>query len=186
MIRKIITVPNPILRQKTKPIPPVGGRAFNKKVEKLVNDLIETARAAKKPEGVGLSAIQIGELKRVFVVKRGSKFVSFINPKITWISKKKFSQTLKKEERFLEGCLSVPGYFAFVDRPFSVKLKWQDLSGQVFEEKFENKESAYVQHELDHLNGILFTDHAVSQKQKIYQIKKDKEGKDILVEVQIK
>ena len=120
-IKKILTVPDTKLRQQSKPI-----KKINKKIEKLVNDLINTAKAAKEPKGVGLSAIQIGKPLRVFVIKKGRKFVPFINPKIIWQSKKMLSQVLEKENVFLEGCLSVPGYYGFVDRPHAVKIKWQD------------------------------------------------------------
>lgn len=180
-VRKTITVPNPILRRKSKPITLPG----NKKNKKLVANLIETAKAAKEPKGVGLSAIQIGQPVRAFVIKRDKKFVPFINPKITWRSKKTFSQALEKDKLFLEGCLSIPDYYGFVNRPYAIKLEWQDLENKTRQEKFENKESAYVQHELDHLNGILFIDRLLKQKNQLYKVEKDKDGKEALVEVEI-
>lgn len=180
-IKKIITVPDTTLRQQSKPI-----KKIDKKIEKLVNDLINTAKAAKEPKGVGLSAIQIGKPLRVFVIKKGRKFVPFINPKITWQSKKMLSQVLEKENVFLEGCLSVPGYYGFIDRPHAVKIKWQDLKGKTRQEKFENKEAAYTQHELDHLNGIIFVDRVLRQQGKVYKLEKDKEGKEIFVETEMK
>lgn len=179
-IKKIITIPNTTLRQQSKPV-----KKIDKKTEQLVNDLIDTAKAAEEPKGVGLSAIQIGKSIRVFVIKKGKKFVPIINPKISWQSKKMFSQVLKKEKVFLEGCLSVPGYYGFVDRPYAIKLKWQDLEGKIQQGKFENKEAAYVQHELDHLNGIIFVDRILKQQGKVYKLKKDKEGKEIFIEVEI-
>lgn len=188
-IRKIITVPNPILRQKSKPVKissrgrPASG--WDIKTKNLVTDLIETAKAAKEPSGVGLSAIQIGKLVRVFVIKRRKKFIPFINPKITWQSKKTLSQVLEKEKLFMEGCLSVPSFYGLVNRSYAVKLKWQDQKGKIHQEKFEGKESAYVQHELDHLDGVLFVDRILEQKGKIYKLKKDEEGKEIFVEMEI-
>jgi len=179
-IKEVIIVPNSLLRKRSRPI-----KKIDKKIEGLVKDLIDTVKAAKEPEGVGLSAIQIGKLARIFVVKQGGKFVPFINPKITWRSKKMFSQILKKGKLFLEGCLSIPNYYGFVDRPYAVKLKWQDLKGKTHQRKFENKESAYVQHESDHLNGILFVDRTLKQQGKTYKLEKDKEGKEIFVEVKI-
>jgi len=181
-VKKIITVPNPILSQKSKP---VKNLPANRQVEKLVTDLIDTARAAEEPKGVGLSAVQIGKLVRVFVIKRGKRFVPFINPKITWRSKKMFGQVLEKEKQFMEGCLSVPSFYGFVDRPYSIKLKWQDLKGKTHREKFEDKEAAYIQHELDHLDGALFVQQILKQGGKIYQLEKDKEGKEAFVEVNI-
>lgn len=182
-IKKIITVPNPVLRKKSKLVnPPIGG---DEKAKKLVIDLIDTAKAAEEPKGVGLSAIQINKPVRIFVIKLGKKFIPFINPKIIWQSKKMFSDVLEKEKVFMEGCLSVPGYYGFVDRPSEAKLKWQDLQGKTQQGKFEEKEAAYVQHELDHLNGILFIDRILRQQGKIYKLEKDKEGKEIFVEIEI-
>ncbi len=123
---------------------------------------------------------------RVFVIKRGKKFVPFINPKIAWQEKKRFSQVLEKEKLFLEGCLSVPGYYGFVDRPFSIKLKWQDLKGKTHLKKFENRESAYIQHEFDHINGILFVNRILEQGGKIFKLTKDKNGEETLIEVKFK
>jgi peptide deformylase len=180
-VKKIITVSNPKLRQKSKPV-----KKIDKKIKQLVKNLIETAKAAEEPKGVGLSAIQINKPIRVFIIKRGNKFTPFINPKITWQAKNKLSQVLEKEKLLLEGCLSIPGFFGFVDRPYAVKLQWQDLEGKKHQEKFEDKEATFVQHELDHLNGILFTDHILKQKGKIFKIEKDEEGTEILVEVEIK
>jgi len=179
-IQKILTVPSSILRKRSKPV-----KKFDKKIKQLVNDLIDTAKAAEEPKGVGLSAIQIGKPIRVFVIKKGKKFIPFINPKITWQSKKMHSQVLEKEKLFMEGCLSVPSYYGFVDRPYVVKLKWQDLEGKTHQEKFEGKESAFVQHELDHLNGIIFVDRVLKQQGKVYKLEKDKEDKEIFVEVEI-
>lgn len=179
-IKKIITVPNPILKKKSKPV-----KKFDKKLNRLVADLIDTAKASKEPKGVGLSAVQIGELVRIFVIKRDKQFISFINPKITWQSKKMFSKVLKKDNLFLEGCLSIPNYYGFVDRPYAVKLEWQDLKGKIYQERFEKKESAYIQHELDHLNGILFVDWVLKQNNQLYKVEKDKKGEETLVEVEI-
>lgn len=188
-IKKILTVPNPILRQKSKPVKKIsskGGPAFgwDKKIKQLVVDLINTAKAAKEPKGLGLSAIQIGKPVRVFVIKKGRKFVPFINPKIVWRSPKKVSQVLEKEKIFMEGCLSIPSYYGFVNRPYAIKLKWQDLKGKAHEEKFEDKEACFIQHELDHLNGVLFVDRILEQGGKIYQLEKNKEGKEAFVEVE--
>jgi len=180
-VKKIVTVPNSLLRKKSKP----AKFPADKQLKSLVADLIDTAEAAREPEGVGLSAVQIGKLTRVFVVKIKGKFIPFINPQINWRSKRMFSQALKKDELFLEGCLSIPGFYGVVDRPFSVKMAWQDLEGKKHQKKFENKESAYVQHELDHLNAILFTDHVLKQKNKIYRLEKDNQGKETMVEVEI-
>lgn len=175
-VQKILTVPNPILRQKSKPV-----EKIDKKINNLVKDLIDTAKAAKEPKGVGLSAVQIGKLVRVFVIKQEKKFIPFINPKIVWQSKKMFSQVLKKEKQFLEGCLSVPNYYGFVDRPHMVKLEWQNLQGKSHKEKFKDKQSAYIHHEVDHLDGILFIDRILAQKGKLYKLGRKK----VFVEIKL-
>lgn len=177
---KILTIPNPILRKRSKPV-----KKIDKRTKKLVVDLIDTAKAAKEPKSVGLSAVQIGKPVRVFVIKRGDKFTPIINPEIVWQSKKLFSQTLEKEKQFLEGCLSAPGYYGFVDRPYAVKLSWLDLKGKTHQEKFKGKPSAYVQHELDHLDGILFVGRILEQKGKLYKLEKDEKGEEQFVEVEI-
>lgn len=187
---KIIIVPNPILRQKSKPVKSASSKrrpapGWDKKIRKLIAFLIKTVQMAKEPKGVGLSAVQIGKPVRIFVIKRGEEFIPFINPKITWQSKKMLSQVLKKEELFLEGCLSLPDYYGFVDRPHAVKLEWQDQEGKKHQEKFAGKESGYVQHEYDHLEGILFVDRILEQKGKVYKLEKDEEGEEVLMEVKI-
>jgi peptide deformylase len=179
-IRKIITVPNPKLRQVSQPV-----KKIDAKIKQLAKDLIDTAQAAEEPKGVGLSAIQINKPIRVFVIKKGKKFTPFINPQITWRSKKMLADVLEKENFFMEGCLSVPGYYGFVNRPASVKIKWQDLEGKKHQEKFTDREATFVQHELDHLNGILFVDHILKQRGKIFKLGKDEKGKEIFIEVEI-
>jgi len=179
-IKKIITVPNPKLRQVSQKV-----KKVDQKIESLVKDLIDTAQAAQEPKGVGLSAVQINKPVRVFVIKKGKKFTPFINPKMIWQSKKMLSQVLTKDKLFMEGCLSVPGYYGFVDRPYAIRIKWQDLKNKEHQEKLEDKEATFVQHELDHLNGILFTDHILKQQGKIFKLEKDKQGNDLFVEVEI-
>lgn len=179
-VKPIITVPDPVLRQVSSPV-----AVWDKKLTQLVADMIETARAAADPEGVGLSAVQIGVLKRVFVVKLDADFTEFINPEITAASKKMFSDTQEKDKRFMEGCLSIPNYYALVDRPHRVTLRWQNLKGETLSRDFEGKYSSYVQHELDHLNAVLFTDRAVAQKQKIYKLEKNEKGEEELVEIKL-
>ncbi|HUS52258.1 MAG TPA: peptide deformylase [Candidatus Bathyarchaeia archaeon] len=179
-IKKIITVPESSLRQKSKPV-----KKIDQKIKNLARDLADTVTAAKEPRGVGLSAIQIKKPIRIFVIKKGKKFVPFVNPKIVWQSKKSFSQVLDQEKLFLEGCLSIPGFYGFVDRPSEIELVWQDLKGKAHQEKFADRQSAYIQHELDHLNGILFIDRVLTQKGKIFKLEKDKKGEQVMVEAEV-
>jgi len=151
-VRKIITLPNPHLREKSKPVvlPEVAGQ-WDKKITEIITDLLDTVQATKDPEGVGLSAVQIDKLVRIFVVKiatplgsqeRGGKnnFEVFINPEITNFSKKMLScSTDKKLKQIMEGCLSIPDLYGFVNRPIKIKISWIDIKGVKKSATFEGK-----------------------------------------------
>jgi peptide deformylase len=179
MIQKIITVPHPLLRQKSKKVAKI-----DKKIKMVIEDLLATVKGASDPEGLGLSAVQINQTVRIFVAKTGKNFEVFINPQIIESSEKKLSQVLPKSKQFFEGCLSLPQIYGFVDRPYEIKLIWQDEKGQKKNRVFTNKISICLQHELDHLNGILFTDWLLKQKGKIYELKKDDKGGEIFEEME--
>jgi len=159
---KILTTPDPFLRKVAKPV-----IKLDKKVEEYINEIIKTLLSAHDPEGVGLAATQLGIDKRLFVVRLNGKPEVFINPKIIATSEAMLSNVYKKTKgRWLEGCLSIPKLWGFVDRPYWVELEYlTPLNGQLItkKRKFEDMESSYVQHENDHLNGILFTDHILKQ-----------------------
>lgn len=182
---KIITLPNSNLRKKSKPakLPKIAGM-WDKRTKKIIGDLLDTVVATKDPEGVGLSAVQINEPARIFVAKVNNKFEVFINPQITHYSKKALSSSQKKSQ-IMEGCLSVPGYYSFIDRPIGITIKWTNEKGANKEAAFKGKQAIFLQHEYDHLNGILFIDHALAQKQKLFKLEKNNKGKEELVEVEI-
>jgi len=184
MIRKIIVIPNPLLRKKSKPVgnPPAGG---DKKIKKIIIDLLETIKNASEPEGMGLSAIQIAQPVRIFVAKTGKNFGVFINPKIISASKETLKDVLKKEQQFFEGCLSIPKIYGFVDRPYEIKLEWLNEKGQKKSQKFKNQSAVCLQHELDHLNGILFIDRILKQKGKIYEFKGNKKDDNLFEEINL-
>lgn len=187
MIQKIITVPNPLLRQKSKPV-----RKIDKKIKKVIDNLLETVKNASEPSGLGLSAVQIGQPFRIFVAKtqkparrQAGNFEVFINPQIVSASKETLKKVLKKGQRFFEGCLSVPQIYGFVDRPYQIKMEWQDETGKKHVRDFKNRFSVCFQHELDHLNGVLFIDRLLQQKEKVYELKKDSQDKEIFEEVEL-
>lgn len=180
VIKKVITVPNPILRQKSKPV-----KKIDKKVKNLIKNLKNTLEASKEPKGVGLSAPQIGVSKRVTVIKRVDRVEAFINPKIISSSKKTLKDVLPEDKRSFEGCLSAPGIWAFVNRPAKVKVSYLDEEGKKKTEKFTGQASICIQHEIDHLNGVLFVDRALKQGSKLYKQEKDEEGKIVFVELEI-
>ena len=165
-IRTIITEPNKILRQKSLPVNNV-----NKEEQRLMDDMLETMYNAK---GIGLAAIQIGIPKRIIVMdisKNDEKNnpMYFVNPLI----KNKIPETSTYEE----GCLSVPNFFAEVDRSKKCDVEYQDYSGNKKILKAEGLLATCIQHEVDHLEGILFIDY-LSKLKKTMIIKKLSKQKD--------
>lgn len=172
MIKKILTIPQDELplRQKSQEI-----TTFDKSVEGLIVDLQDTIEAQVDPIGLGLSAPQIGVFKRVFIARIRNKLKSFVNPKIT-----KFA---KKETSFLEGCFSVPDLYGHVIRPSEIDLESQDIHGKRTATHYNGVPARIIQHEMDHLDGILFIDHVHNQNGKVFKVEKDKTGKEQFVEV---
>ena len=159
-IRKIIIEPDTILRKKCSPLEKVDDQT-----RKLMKDMLETMY---KAPGIGLAAIQIGILKRIIVIdiskdeeKKNPLFL--INPEITFRS--------KNTSVYEEGCLSLPGQFAEIERPAECHLKYLDFDGKIKELKAEGLLSTCIQHEVDHLNGILIIDY-LSKLKKNMIIKK--------------
>ncbi len=158
-IKTIITEPNKILRQVSKPVPAVGNEE-----RKLMDDMLETMYAAN---GIGLAAIQIGIPKRIIVVdisKDGKKNpMYFVNPII--------NNKDKEQTTYEEGCLSVPDYFAEVDRPKYCEVEYLDYNGKSKVLEAEGLLATCIQHEMDHLEGILFIDY-LSKLKKTMIVKK--------------
>jgi peptide deformylase len=179
-VKKIITVPEPLLRQKSEPV-----KWFDKRLKNLIKNLRDTMIAQDSPKGVGLSAPQIAKSSRVFIARIGEKIIPFINPQITFRSKETLKEKMPQENRLLEGCLSVPGYWGFVNRPYRVKINYQDEKGKKQSFQLEGKEAVYVQHEFDHLEGILFVDRILEQGEKIYKQEKDEKGENTLKEIEL-
>ena len=165
---KILLSPHPTLRRVAQEI-----KKYDKKLERLIADMADTLRAASDPEGVGLAAPQVGISKRLFLLNLHGQIEVVINPEIVEQSEATLSQIYKKKKsRWLEGCLSIPGLWGFVDRPYSIKIKYlTPEKGQLVtcEREFLDTESAYIQHENDHLNGVLFTDLILKQGGQIFK-----------------
>ena len=159
-LRQILTEPNKISREKSLSVENV-----DKDIQILMDDMLETMYAAP---GIGLAAIQVGIPKRVIVLdikqKEGQKNpICLVNPEI--IEKSKNNSTYE------EGCLSVPGQFAEIDRPDKCHVKYLDYYGEKKEIKAEGMLATCIQHEMDHLEGILFIDY-LSKLKKTMIIKK--------------
>ena len=132
-----------VLHKKTEKIP-----AVTKEIVKLVKNMQETVENA---EGAGLAAPQIGQSLRLCIALVNGKHTPFINPEITWRSEKK--------DTMEEGCLSLPGIWLPVTRPLSITITYQDIKGKNQERKLEGFDARVIQHEIDHLEGILIVDY---------------------------
>ncbi len=146
-VLRIREAPDPILRQICEPVDD-----FDVGLRRLAEDLLETMYAAS---GRGLAAPQVGVAQRMFVMdatwKEGTPSpITFVNPRVV--------ETSEEVAMLQEGCLSIPDQLIDVTRPARVTLAWQDLDGQAQQSAFVGFSAACVQHEVDHLNGVLITD----------------------------
>jgi len=159
---KILTTPDNFLHQKALPV-----EKLDKKLKEQIAQMIETLKSAKDPEGVGLAATQVGLNRRLFIVFFNGVPEIFINPVLKNFSKATlFDVHPRSKDRWLEGCLSVPRLWGVVNRSYSVEIEYLTPVGDILEKrtrKFEDIDSSYVQHENDHLDGILFTDRILEQ-----------------------
>ena len=159
-VKTILTEPNKILRQVSLPVEKIG-----KEEQVLMDDMLETMYMAK---GIGLAAIQVGVPKRIIVMDIGNRDkekepMYFVNP----IIKNKNS----KHSTYEEGCLSVPNQFAEVNRPSSCEVEYLDYNGNKKISKASGLLATCIQHEMDHLEGILFIDY-LSKLKKMMIVKK--------------
>jgi peptide deformylase len=175
-IRPIVEVPDPRLREISKPVETVDDG-----VRALVADMFETLYAAP---GIGLAAIQVGVPQRILVIDLqeprdpedpDSPVVRdprvFINPEILEAS--------DQDVPYTEGCLSVPDQFAEVDRPDRIRARWLDEKGTAHEKEITGLLAVCLQHEMDHLNGILFIDHLSRLKREMILKKLAKQRKEL-------
>jgi peptide deformylase len=150
----IRTLPDPVLRQKAKRVKTIDGS-----IQKLIANMLETVRAA--PGRAGLAAPQVGTSLRVIVIDiPDAENIVLINPEIVKRS---------GERLVTEGCLSVPGYYGEIKRAKSVTAKGRDASGKEIRIKAEELLAQALEHEVDHLNGLLYIDHLESQD-KLYKV----------------
>lgn len=188
----VIHAPNDALRVKTK---------FVKKITpglvQTLNQMIKLTQSFKDPEGVGLAATQVGLEERFFVARLhdssqkppsnphqrssrwkdyGKDFVSIINPQILFLS--------KRTKTYFEGCLSIPNIWGNVKRHTSIKVSYQDIQGNKITKTLKGIPAWIFQHEVDHLDGILFNQRVLEQKGKFYRFTgKDKTGTDVFEEM---
>lgn len=147
-IREILTAPDPRLKQVSKPVERVDDE-----LRRLMDDMLETMYAAP---GIGLAAIQVGVPKQVIVMDLAREDEEpqpryFVNPEILWTS--------DELTTYEEGCLSVPELYEDVDRPAQCRVRFLDYQGEIRELDCDGILATCIQHEMDHLNGVLFIDH---------------------------
>ena len=166
--RKIVIEPDPILRKRSESLEKVDDE-----LRALLNDMLETMYAAP---GIGLAAVQVGILKRLIVIdiskdKEKKSPLFLINPEI--ISRS------KKTSIYEEGCLSLPGHFAEIERPAECQIRFVDYNGKEKELQANGLLATCIQHEVDHLNGVLFIDYLSKLKKDMIIKKLIKHKKEI-------
>lgn len=170
----IVEIPDPLLRLVCKPV-----EVVDDPVRAFIADMFDTMYAA---HGIGLAAIQVGDLRRIVVIDLQEREVegeekpearrdprAFVNPELTWVS--------DETSTYSEGCLSIPDQYADVTRPARCRVKWLDADGAAHEEEFSGLMATCMQHEIDHLNGVLFIDHISRLKRQMLIKKLDKARK---------
>lgn len=191
---KIVVTPNSVLAQIAQPV-----EKFDQNLLTILKEMEVTLRATDDPKGVGLAAPQVGLSLRIFQMKPTdeSPVTSYINPVIESIagdkavlkkenSKKVEAKKPKKSKgKLLEGCLSIPNIWGNVARPRQLTLSWYDMTGKPHKKLFKGFPAVIVQHEIDHLNGILFTKHVMEQGEKLYRSHKNEDGEDEFDEIKI-
>ncbi len=169
---QILNAPNNFLNTKSGEI-----KKIDRNIKKIVSEMAECLDSQKDPQGVGLAAPQVGLNVRLFISKPTptSKHQVFINPKVLGFFDKKMPDVKRKGgKRKLEGCLSIPRIWAPIKRKYGVKIEYMDLKGKIYTKKFTGYQSIIVQHEIDHLEGILFTQRALEQKAQLFEEKGEK------------
>ena len=162
-IREILVVPDPVLKQVSEPVSEVTDET-----RALMDDMLETMYAAP---GIGLAAVQVGVPQRIIVMDLAREGEEpqprhFVNPEILWAS--------EETAPYEEGCLSIPDIYDEVERPSQVKLRYVNYQGEQVEEDAEGLFAVCIQHEMDHLEGVLFIDHLsrLKREQAIKKVKK--------------
>lgn len=191
---RILVSPSPVLVSKSVPV-----KKFDKKLKNIISEMRKTLDRTRDPVGVGLAASQVNISLGIFLMKPSEKseVKVFINPVITSISKdineeivqsdkvKKAKRPEKSKNKLLEGCLSIPNIWGNVERKRELKLSWQDETGAQKTQKFKGFEAVIIQHEIDHLEGILFTKHVIEQGEQLYRSFKNEKGEDEFEEIEV-
>lgn len=175
---RIIQAPQPVLGSISKPIGKI-----DKDIKNLILEMTDLLLHAKDPEGVGLAAPQIGKSLQLFIIKESKKdpLLVFINPKLTIprgvvLPKNETDSEKEDQEVKLEGCLSLQDIWGIVHRYPEVELTYLDENGINQTKRFDGFLATIIQHEYDHLQGILFPRRVLEQKGQLYKSIKNKKG----------
>lgn len=195
---KIVQAPEPVLSQTAAPVAKV-----DKAIKKLLQEMEETLISQTDPEGVGLAAPQIGKSLQIFIVKQdpNSPLMTFINPVIekTFVKPPKKPDEVKQSTKAaqakkkakidkgvqLEGCLSLKDIWGVVKRPYGVIVSYEDEVGVKHKKTFEGFIATIIQHEVDHLHGVLFPKRVLEQKNPLYHSVKNDKGEIEFEEIEI-
>lgn len=186
----IVTTGNSVLTQPSEEV-----KKFDKKLLNIIEEMKVTLNNTKDPVGVGLAAPQVGIPLRIFLAKplQKSKISVFINPVIVenqitanpLESDEKSVKIKRTRKRLLEGCLSIPNIWGNVTRKKQITISYQDEKGNSHTKTFKGFIATIVQHELDHLSGLLFTKHVIEQNEKLYRSYKNEKGEDEFEEINL-
>lgn len=178
-MKSIVHVPNAVLNSPAETV-----SVFDEKIAHIAREMKSILLSTKNPKGVGLAAPQVGLPLRIFLTKPTKDDATrvFINPNILKESRQLHEEGKKDK---LEGCLSIPKIWGVVKRAAKIRIRYQDEKGGVHEEDMDGFLATIVQHETDHVNGILFTQRVLEQKGKLYRTTRDSEGKEVLDEISI-
>lgn len=160
-LRNVVTLPNPVLRKKAHKV-----KTFDKDLDELITDMIETMR---NEPGVGLAAPQVGVSSRIIVVEYGDDEDETVPKKLYTVINPEIINPSEELEKGIEACLSVPGYYGEVERHTKLIVRGQNRQGKTIKIKAEGWLARIFQHEIDHLDGIVFIDRATS----VWQPKED-------------
>ncbi len=180
---KIVQAPDPVLLKEAQPV-----KKFDANLTQLIEDMTESLENAKDPEGVGLAAPQVGKSLQLFIVKESPEadVQIFINPTVELLAPITKEKPKKKGKGVkLEGCLSLKDIWGVVERSPKVKVTFQDEEGKKHERTETGFFATILQHEYDHIRGILFTTRVLEQKEKLYHSSKDENGEVVFEEITI-
>lgn len=174
---QVVIAPDKRLKVQTKAV-----KKVNTTLLQTLKEMVKLTKTFQDPEGVGLASTQVGLEEAFFVAKNGHPpaggFMMVINPKII--------SSGKRTKKYFEGCLSIPGMWGEVKRYTNIKVTYQDESGKLIKKSLKGVLAWIFQHEIDHLNGILFPQRVLEQKGKFYKYTgKDETGTDIFEEVRL-